>query len=154
MKVRKATMDDFEELMKLKILSKKEELKYSETLKPLNKTKKYYSKYLKADFNSDHRIIFVAIENEKIIGMIGGKFYKTIPILKHPKKGYISNLYIAKAHRKKGIAKKLISRMLKWFKQNGVPHISLEIHVDNMAAQNLYHKLGFKDYTIKLVKLG
>jgi len=150
--IRKATIKDFEQLIRIKFLSKKEELKYSKTLKPLSKTKKHYTRYLKADFGSDHRIIFVAVEKNKIIGMIVGKFYKGLPISKYPKKGYISNLYIDKTHRRKGIGKKLILRILKWFKENNVPHISLEIHVNNKAAQTIYHKLGFEDYTIKMVR--
>lgn len=150
--IRKATIRDFEQLKNMKFLSKKEELKYSKTLKPLSKTKDHYIRYLKADLDSDYRIIFVAVERKKIIGMTLGKFYPSLPISKYKKKGYISNLHIDKAHRRKGVGKKLILRILKWFKENNVPHISLEIHVDNEAAKNIYHKLGFKNYTIKMVK--
>jgi len=150
--IRKATIKDFEQLKKMKFLSKKEELKYSTTLKPLKQTKEHYIRYLKADFGSNHRIIFVAIEKNKIMGMTLGKFYKGLPISKYPKKGYISNLYIDKTHRRKGIGQKLVLRILKWFKENKVPHISLEIHIENEAAQNIYHKLGFENYTIKMVK--
>ena len=152
MKVRKATMDDFEELYRLRLLSKKEELRYSSTLKPLNKSKQYYKEYLQLDLTKPDRVIFVAEENKKIVGAILGKFFKPLRISRYKKKGHISNLYVDKAHRKKGIAKKLTKKVLEWLKENNIPHASLEIHLDNKAAQNLYHKVGFKNFTVKMVK--
>ena len=152
MRIRKATLDDFEALKKFKILSKKEELKYSETLKPLKGTKKKYLDYLKTDLTRQWRAVFVAVENKKIVGMIIGKRYNAISISKYKRKGYMSNLYIDKNYRKKGIGKKLLLHTLKWLKKQGVKHVSLEIHTNNSAAQNLSHKIGFKDYTIKLTK--
>lgn len=152
MKIRKATKNDFEELMKLKILSKKEELKYSETIKPLNESKSYYEEYLKIDLKKTNRAILVAEEDKKMVGMILGQFYKPLRISKYTKKGYISNLFVLKSYRNKGIGKKLIQSLMKWLRDNNVHNISLEIHKDNKAAQVIYHKLGFKDYTIKLVK--
>ena len=152
MRIRKATLDDFEALKKFKILSKKEELKYSETLKPLKGTKKKYLDYLKTDLTRQWRAVFVAVENKKIVGMIIGKRYNAISISKYKRKGYMSNLYIDKNYRKKGIGKKLLLHTLKWLKKQGVKHVSLEIHANNSAAQNLSRKIGFKDYTIKLTK--
>ena len=54
--IRKATIEDFEALKKIKILSKKEEMKYSSTLKPLPEAKKYYFEYLKTDLNKENTI--------------------------------------------------------------------------------------------------
>jgi len=62
MRIRKATLDDFEALKRFKILSKKEELKYSETLKSLKDTKKKYLEFLKIDLTRQWRAVFVAVE--------------------------------------------------------------------------------------------
>lgn len=150
--IRKATIKDFERLKKIKMLSKKEELRYSKTLKPISKSKKYYLEYLKLDLTEPNRVVFIALENKKIVGIILGKFFKPLRISKYRKKGHISNLYVDKAYRNKGIAEKLILEVMKWLKENNVQHASLEIHIDNVAAQNLYRKLGFRDFTIKLIK--
>ncbi len=152
--IRKATMKDFEELFRLRLLSKKEELSYASTLKPLSKSKHYYHEYLKLDLTKPDRILFVAEENKKIVGAILGKFFTPLRISKYHKagKGHISNLYVDKEHRKKGVANRLVRKVLKWLKENKVPHASLEIHLDNKSAQNLYHKVGFKNFTVKMVK--
>ena len=152
MKIRKAVKEDFKGLLKLRLLSKKEELKYSDTLKPIKESKEYYKEYLQLDLTKPNRIIFIAVDNKKIIGAVVGKFFTPLRISKYKKKGHISNLYINKNYRKKGIAEKLVKKTLEWLKTNKVPHASLEIHTNNQSAINLYHKLGFKDFTVKMVK--
>lgn len=152
MNIRKATIEDFEKLKKFKILSKKEELKYSETLKPIEETEEKYLEYLKTDLQRQWRVVFIAEEDDKIVGMILAKKYKTISISKHEWKGYLSNLFVDEKYRKKGVAVKLMNKCFEWFKENNVLHSTVEIHSDNEAAQNLCRKLGFKNYTIKMTK--
>lgn len=150
--IKKATIRDFEALKEIKLLSKKEELKYSGTIKPIDKNKEIYFSYLKKDLKHKNRSIFMVLENKKVIGMILAQSFKPLPISKFQKKGYISNLYILKDYRKKGIGKKLVNYVLKWLKEKKVGHITLEIHVKNAPALKLYRKMGFKDYTMKLSK--
>jgi len=42
MKIRKATIEDIENLTSIKLKSKKDEMKYSDSLKQLSKTKRIY----------------------------------------------------------------------------------------------------------------
>lgn len=152
MNIRKAGIEDYEKIKPFKLLSKKEELKYSETLKPLEETEEKYLEYLKNDLNKLWRVFFIAEEDNKIIGIIQVKKYKTISISKFEWKGYMSNLYIDKNHRGKGIAQKLFQACFDWLKENKVHHISLEIHKDNKIALQLANKMGFKEYTVKMTK--
>ena len=150
--IRKATIYDYDSLKEIKLLSKKEELKYSGTLKSLSKSKRYFFEYLKFDLTKPDRVVFVAEEDGKVVGIILGKFFKPLRISKYSKKGHISNLYVDKSARRKKVGEKLVKEVIKWFKKKKVSYLSLEIHVDNLAAQKLYHKKGFKDYTIKVFK--
>ncbi len=152
--IRKATIDDFDELFKLRLMSKKEELKYSNTLKPITKSKHYYREYLQFDLTKPDRILFVAEDRNKIVGAILAKFFTPLRISRYHKegKGHISNLFVDKEHRKKGVAENLVKSALEWLKSNKVPHVSLEIHMDNKAAIKLYDKMGFRHFTVKMVK--
>ncbi len=150
--IRRATLDDFEALKEIKLLSKKEELKYSESIRPIEDNKEDYFRYLKKDLFYKSRGVFIAVDSSKVIALILAQWFKPLPISKFKKKGYISNLYILEEYRKKGIAKKLIKKAEEWLKDAGTQHISLEIHVDNKPALDLYKKLGYEDYTLKLSK--
>jgi ribosomal protein S18 acetylase RimI-like enzyme len=114
--------------------------------------KEDYFRYLKKDLKYINRGLFIAIEDGKIVGMILGQYFDPLPISKYKRKGYLSNLFIRKEFRKKGIAKKLIEKSLDWLKRNKTEHVTLEIHVDNKKVIDLYHRMGFKDYTLKLSK--
>ena len=149
--IKKATIKDFEKLKDIKLESKKDEMKYSDSLKPLSKTIDIYFEYFKAELRKKNSAVFIALEKQPI-GIIIVTYFKPLRISKFPKKGYISNLYIKKEHRKKGIGKKLLDISLKWLKQNNVKYISLEIHLENKNALKFYRNLGFKDYTLKLAK--
>jgi ribosomal protein S18 acetylase RimI-like enzyme len=151
MKIREATIKDFEKLKDIKLESKKDEMKYSDSLKPLSKTIDIYFEYFKEELRKKNSAVFIA-EDKKPIGIIIVTYFIPLRISKFARKGYVSNLYVQKNHRKKGIGKKLLDTSLKWLKKNKVQYISLEIHLENKNALKFYRKLGFKDYTLKLAK--
>jgi len=151
MKIRKATINDFEKLKAIKLESKKDEMKYSVSLKPLIKTIDIYFEYFKAELKKKNSAVFIA-EDKKPIGIIIATYFKPLRISKFARKGYVSNLYVQKTHRNKGIGKKLLQISLKWLKENKVKYVSLEIHLENKFALDFYFKSGFKSYTTKLHK--
>ncbi|MFC1463178.1 GNAT family N-acetyltransferase [Verrucomicrobiota bacterium] len=150
MKVREATPEDHERLKELKLLSKQEEVEHSDTLRPLEETKHLYLKYLSKDLAHKERTILVAVEDSEIVGIVLAKIMHALPISKHPRKGYISNLYVVEGSRRKGIGTELARRALDWLTDQEVHLVSLEIHEGNAAAQKLYRDLGFRNYTIKM----
>ena len=152
MKIKEATIKDFDELLKLKLESKKEERKLNRELTPVEKVKKYYEEYLRNDLKSKWRAVFVAVENGNIIGVITGKTYRTLYIAGYKRVGHISNLFVSKEFRKKAVAQKLIKEVVKWFKKKKAVEIGLELYEHNVPAINLYHKLGFKNYSVKMRK--
>ncbi len=152
MTIRKATGNDYERLKELKLLAKKEESKYSRLLKPLPDARRCYLNYLKADLAKRNRKIFIALEDDEIVGMVVVKILKALPVSKYDKKGYISNLYVREPFRNRGAGKKLVQKAMAWLRSKDIPNVFLEIHSKNLSAQDLYRKLGFKDYFVKMTK--
>jgi ribosomal-protein-alanine acetyltransferase len=56
----------------------------------------------------------------------------------------ILNLAIAQAHRRRGIATKLLKTMATWLEAAGTKHAYLEVRASNEAAMALYVLNGFK----------
>ncbi len=152
MEIRKTTIGDLHEVLKLKLESKEEERKFNQELEPVDEVKKYYKDYLKNDLQNKWRAVFVAIENNQIVGSITGKIYRTLYVCGFVRCGFISNVFVKKEFRKKSIAKKLIQALTGWFKELKATKISLELYENNIPAINLYRKLGFKNYSIKMRK--
>ncbi len=152
MEIREATIKDFDGILNIKLEAKEEEREFNQFLKPVRDVKEHYEKYLRNDLNSEWRAVFVAEDNCKIIGLVVGKIYRTLKISGYERSGYISNVYIKKEFRGKGIACKLVEEVIKWFKQKGATNITLEIYKNNKAAINLYQKFGFLEHCITLKK--
>jgi len=92
--------------------------------------------YLLTDYNS---IGIIAKINNEIVGFIIGR----IEIRRKAPIGHILTIDIAPAHRRKGIAQRLFEETEKIFEEKGVKECRLEVREDNVAALNLYHKLGY-----------
>jgi len=152
MDIRKATMKDFDKVLKIKLESKEEERKFNNELEPIEKVKTHYEEYLKNDLNNEWRAVFVATENNKLIGFVTGKIYRTLYVSGFHRCGFISNVFVKKEFRKRKIAENLISELVNWLKKKGATRLSLELYENNTPAINLYHKLGFKNYSIKMRK--
>jgi ribosomal-protein-alanine acetyltransferase len=93
--------------------------------------------YLLTDYNA---IGLTARVNSKIAGFIIGR----IDIVRKTLFGRILTVDISPSYRRKGIAQKLLREIEAIFKAEGVKECRLEVREDNVAALNLYQKLGYK----------
>ncbi|XKM12941.1 ribosomal protein S18-alanine N-acetyltransferase [Orbaceae bacterium ac157xtp] len=59
------------------------------------------------------------------------------------------NIAIDPAHRKKGLAKKLLTALIDELTTQNVTNLWLEVRASNIAAINLYEQLGFNQLTIR-----
>ena len=93
--------------------------------------------YLLIDYNA---IGLTARVNSEIAGFIIGR----VDIVRNTQFGRILTVDISPLYRRKGIAQKLLREIEDIFKAKGVKECRLEVREDNVAALNLYHKLGYK----------
>lgn len=152
MDIRKATIEDFDKVLEIKLESKDEERRFNPALRPVKKMVNYYKEYLKNDLSSEWRAVFIAVIKGEIVGIIVGKTYRTLKIAGYERRGYLSNLYVKKESRRKGVGRKLFEKAIDWLKSKGAKAITLEIHNENKDKVDFFHKFGFKDFTTKMVK--
>src|SRR3990167_7170389 len=82
--------------------------------------------------------IKILLNNDKPAGYITYKMQNTII-------GFIHFLYINKANRGKGYAKKLLQHAIADLKSQGAKVITLMTRTNNIGAQKVYKQLGFKE---------
>ena len=99
---------------------------------------------------------YVAIENDKAIGLIMGyvRIYDEYDYLdyKCPKSGKVSELVIAKDARGKGIGQKLMNKMEEYFKSIGCEYVFIDVLAYNENAINFYKKNGYHGRMITDIK--
>ena len=89
-------------------------------------------------------ISWIAIENNKIIATSGLCFYQLPPTFSNPsgKVAYITNMYTEKQFRRRGIASKLLEKVINEARLLNYKIIRLHASLDG---RKLYLKYGFND---------
>jgi ribosomal protein S18 acetylase RimI-like enzyme len=99
------------------------------------------------DVKNNEGKCFLAIENDKAIGLIMG----TIPpydeydylYYKCPRRGRITELIVTSKVRSKGVGNLLISKMEEYFKSVGCEYVLIDVFAYNETAINFYNKKGY-----------
>lgn len=150
--MRKATLDDLEQVKDLKLQAKASEARYNTSLRPLADNRERYVRYLRNDLTSEDRAVFVATDGDEAVGVLTGRIHTTLPIRVHRRQGNISNLFVASQYRGRGVAAKLVRELLRWFRGKGIEDVYLGVHCGNAPALKMFRELGFQDYLIELKK--
>ena len=120
LEIRKATIEDLDKLLPLKLESKKDEKRLNKELLSINKVKNHYRDYLEKDLESEHRAVIIALVDDEPVGMILGRIFRSLKVLGYEKRASMGNLYVQPKYRGKGIAKKLVNAFIKWCKSKKV----------------------------------
>ncbi len=86
-------------------------------------------------------IIFVAYEGEEAMGFV--QLYPSFCSVAATKILILYDLYVAEAHRRKGIGEVLMNRATQLAKETGATRLDLLTAKDNIPGQALYEKLGY-----------
>ena len=99
------------------------------------------------EVNENNGKCYLAIENNKVIGLIMGyvRKYNEYDYLdyKCPRCGEISELIVSKSIRSKGIGQKLMQKIEEYFKSIGCEYINVDVFAYNKNAINFYEKNGY-----------
>lgn len=152
MKYRKATIEDLEELARLRIdfmrevngsSSSEDESKY-ETLLKSN------IEYFRENISNNHFIAWIAEADEKIVATSGLVFYNRPPSFKNlsGRVAYIMNIYTLEEYRKQGLASVLLDKTINEARKLGYEAIAL--NATDMG-KPLYLKYGFNDVSGEMI---
>jgi len=95
--------------------------------------------------NNENIVLLAYYSEEEIIGYI---------LIRRVEKNVclLDGLYVLEQYRNQGIANKLLNAALKKCKEFNVKYVDIKVMKNNEIAMNIYKKLNFKEYEIKLRK--
>lgn len=100
--------------------------------------------------------VFVALDNQKIVGMIAGfvQNYEERDSLDYscPKKGLVAELIVSKNARCGGVGTKLLDKMEEYFKSITCEYSQIDVFAPNENAKKFYYKNGYQDRMITMFK--
>ena len=99
------------------------------------------------EVNKNNGKCYLAIENEKAIGLIMGTIppYEEYDYLdyKCPKRGIITELIVTSKIRSRGVGQVLMEKMEEYFKLNKCEYVLVDVFAYNENAINFYNKKGY-----------
>ena len=138
-----SSIEEAKECDKLLTLLIQDEKKYNENTKDDYIVDNWYPNLI----YKNNKQLFIAVNDNEIVGYI---YVKILTSNDSPEIYYeasISGIYVKESFRKQGIATKLINEAKKWCINKGVTYLKLNVLECNIAALNLYKKLGFNDFS-------
>ena len=66
--------------------------------------------------------------------------------------GYCDDLFVLPKYRSMGVGRKLLTKLLKWFKSKKIKYFEIDVYSNNEIAVKAYRSLGFRDYILKMRK--
>lgn len=150
--IRTAEQSDLEELTNLRLKN----ATYHSNLSQIYKIKKNIKQTLKENTSSmiegKQSTIFIALENNKIIGYTIGILKGEHPIFEFPKIGFIDDTYINLEYHNKGIGSALIAKLQFWFKENKIDRVDLKVFNLNQNGIKFWKKIGFNCNMLGMTK--
>ena len=125
MEIRKMTIQDYEKVYELWMSCK------NMGFNDIDDSKEGISRFLERNPNTS----FVAIENEKLTGIILGGH--------DGRRGYIYHLSVNENYRKNGIGSELVKNCLESFKQEKISKVALLVFKYNEVGNLFWEKQGF-----------
>jgi len=104
------------------------------------------NRYANRKLHQKHHFTFVAEENSELIGAI------TVRLLSK-KRGHLIDAYVEPVQRRKGVLRKLESRVRVFLKKRDVTSITLEVQSDNVEGLSSWESLGYMTYEVSMKKV-
>ena len=145
-KIRKASLNDLEQLLAFEQDLIKTERPFDPTIKadPVN----YYD--LKTMLTASTIEVVIAEVNNRIVASGYARIDKSKPFLKHKNHAYLGFMYVLPDYRGKGLNKRIIDALKNWVITQNINEIRLEVYYDNVSAIKAYETIGFSRYSLEM----
>ena len=110
----------------------------------------YFFGYATGLLHRKDTLTLVAQEGKAIVGYLIATKQRRPPIYHHTKVAYLSDAFVDEGFRRKGILRQFIAELHAWSQGEGITAIDVQLFQGNPEAQEVYRKLGFRDYRILL----
>ncbi len=106
-----------------------------------------YREWMEETLAQEERVLLVAEVEGEVLGFIHGRLGSSFPTMAPRRKGFITDLAVAAAHRRRGIGRRLAEAVSQWFAQQDAVEVRLSAATSNEAAIAFWQALGFEPLT-------
>ncbi|MDG5472254.1 GNAT family N-acetyltransferase [Jeotgalibacillus sp. ET6] len=98
--------------------------------------------FIKERLENQDSMIFAVQQGEQFLGFV--QLYPTFSSISMKRAWILNDLFVLEEARKQGVAQMLMNQAMQFCKETNASSLSLQTAPDNLSAQKLYEKNGFK----------
>ena len=146
--IRKATINDLDTLLVFEQGVIAAERPFDPTLKTVHTN--YYD--IEKMIPATNVELVVAELGGELIGSGYARIENAKPYLQHQQHAYLGFMYVAPAHRGKGINRMIMETLEAWARTQNITELRLDVYQQNDAAIKAYERVGFAKHMIAMRK--
>lgn len=101
--------------------------------------------------NDPYTRAFVAEIEREVVGYVLGAVVDLHPdLFEHVESGYIADIYVDPAYRRRGIARMLLTAIRGWLAEQGVQHIEWQVAATNPAGTAFWEAVGGRPVMVRM----
>ncbi len=147
-KIRKATLNDLDILLNFEQQLISIERPMDVSLEQEEKIN-YYD--ISEFITSDKATLYVAINDDEIIGSGYGLIRQNKSKFAQKEHGYIGFIYVKDEYRGHRISKDIFNAIFDWFRSKNIIEVRLTVYEENPYAIKTYEKIGFKKNLVEML---
>jgi ribosomal protein S18 acetylase RimI-like enzyme len=142
MEVRRVRPDEWEQLrtIRLRALADSPDSFGSTLAEARRREDEEWREWAVSAGSSPASAVFVAVEDETIVGLCGSFLHEDDPQVAH-----IVAMWVDPAHRGRRLGERLLAATTEWSSERGVRELVLDVTETNLTARQLYHRAGFSE---------
>lgn len=148
--IRQAVKDDIQSILLLWEEMWQMHMKLDPRYQMTEMTKLSMRYWLDTNIASQQSQVLVANDDNLPVGYILSMIIENPLMMPDQFSGYISEVAVTKSFQRKGVGKKLLEEAHKWFKQNNIRFVDVNVSEFNDVSVNFWKKNGYKDFIKRL----
>lgn len=146
MQIRRAKTEDLASVVDLIVRIKRLNNEFDPLFAVVPDAKARAEKYVQAAIDAPEKLLLVAAEGPKVVGVIRAEMRERMFYEPH-REGFITDLYILPEYRRKALGNEIIQQASSELKKMGAQIIVADVPSQNEIANRFYVKRGFRSLT-------
>ena len=144
--IRRATLEDLPAITKLWKTMMEYHHSFDERFDLVVNAEEIYLEHLTSHLTNFDYGLFVAKENEEVVGYTIGMILNNPAVFKLERYGFVSEMAVNETHQRKGIGNLLWSHLQKWFHRRGIRVMQLNVSHCNEKGYPFWKKMGCHEF--------
>lgn len=149
-RIRRADYADLEDVLRLWARMMREHEKADARIRLAAGALAAYRSYAGYHLTNGHSRVLVAEAGGEVIAFCLMTITRNLPMFLPDRYGYLSDLYVDPAYRRRGIGRRIVAELIDWLAEYRISSVQLQYYSFNETGEAFWRSLGFNPYYTRM----